>query len=145
MLHIFKFVYIEITNVCNLNCSFCKTSVRTPQFITLLKFQLILSQIKPFTKCIYLHVKGEPLLHPEIDEILDICFKNGFQVNLTTNGTLINERKEKLFNQPAIRQINFSLHDFENNNSKDYIKDILFFSKEAIERTKIIVSLDYGI
>ena len=33
----------------------------------------ILKEIKPYTDNIYLHVKGEPLLHPQIIEFLNIA------------------------------------------------------------------------
>ena len=72
-----------------------------------------LDQIKPHTDYIYLHVKGEPLLHPKIDQLLDLSHEKGFKVNITTNGTLINKRRHRLLNKPALRQMNFSLHSFD--------------------------------
>ena len=65
-------------------------------------FNNILDQIKPYTKYIYLHVKGEPLLHPRIDELLDASHAKGFKVNITTNGTLINKNKEELLGKPGV-------------------------------------------
>ena len=55
-----------------------------------------LDQIKPHTDYIYLHVKGEPLLHPKIGQLLDISHEKGFKVNITTNGTLINKKEGKI-------------------------------------------------
>lgn len=110
-------------------------------------FCKILEQIKAHTEYIYFHVKGEPLLHPEIDKFLDISYEKGFKVNITTNGTLINEVKEKLIMKPALRQINFSLHSFggeedkESKERKKYINDILAFAKEAAEKSNLLISL----
>lgn len=131
----FKKIYIEITNICNLSCEFCPQTKRTPEFMKIDTFSKILDQIKPFTDYIYLHIKGEPLLHPEIDKFLDLSHEKGFKVNLTTNGTLIKQAENKLLMKPALRQINFSLHSFDGNeksaNKNEYIGNILSFVTKA--------------
>ncbi|QHQ61674.1 radical SAM protein [Anaerocolumna sedimenticola] len=140
----FKKFYIEITNVCNLACSFCPETKRQAGFMNKETFTNILDQIKPYTEYLYFHVKGEPLLHPELDLFLDISYEKGFKVNITTNGTLINQAKHKLLLKPALRQINFSLHSFDGNtiNGKEvYINNILTFIKEIQEKQNIILSL----
>jgi radical SAM protein with 4Fe4S-binding SPASM domain len=141
----YKKVYLEITNVCNLKCDFCPETKREAQFMSEAAFKQILDQIKPFTDYIYLHVMGEPLLHPDLGSLLDISYEKGFKVNITTNGTLIDKVADTLFEKPAVRQINFSLHSFDGNQkviSKDeYIDSILRFSKRAIVESSIIIVL----
>lgn len=141
----FKRVYIEITNICNLNCSFCPQTQRQAEFMSIDTFCNILDQIKPYTDYLYFHVKGEPFLHPQIDEFLDISYEKGFQVNITTNGILITKVKDKLVNKPALRQINFSLHSFDGNdglqNKGEYILNILSFVKEIREKSNVLISL----
>ncbi|WP_160680055.1 radical SAM/SPASM domain-containing protein [Clostridium sp. C8-1-8] len=141
----FKKIYIEITNVCNLSCEFCPQTKRKPEFISVDKFSEILDKIKGHGDHIYLHVKGEPLLHPELEQLLEVSHSKGFKVNITTNGTLINRVKDTLIGKPSLRQINFSLHSFDGNeNSKDknsYINSILSFTKEAVDTSEITVSL----
>ncbi|MGB4659488.1 MAG: radical SAM protein [Mobilitalea sp.] len=141
----FKKFYIEITNVCNLKCRFCPQTKRKPEFMSAATFSDILDQIKPFTDYIYLHVKGEPLLHPLLGEFLDISQEKGFKVNITTNGTLIHNVGEMLLQKTALRQINFSLHSFDGNDGTsdkmEYIDHILSFVHEAAENTEIITSL----
>jgi radical SAM protein with 4Fe4S-binding SPASM domain len=140
----FKKFYIEITNICNLACSFCPQTTRQPKYMDLERFNKILDQIKPHTKYIYLHVKGEPLLHPDIHKFLDLSFEKGFKVNITTNGTLIHEVREKLIGKPALRQINISLHSISGNTwfqkKDDYIKNILDFVKEIREISDVIIA-----
>lgn len=130
----FKKVYIEITSVCNLACSFCPPTQRAKGLIKVEQFQHILDEIRPYTKYIYLHVKGEPLLHPRIDQLLEAAHEKGFKVNITTNGTLINKQRTKLLGNPAIRQMNFSLHSFDGHegseNREKYLGDILQFVRE---------------
>ncbi|KAB2336147.1 radical SAM protein [Cytobacillus depressus] len=138
----FKKVYVEITSVCNLACSFCPPTSRKANLIKLDAFNNILDQLKPHTKYIYLHVKGEPLLHPRIDELLDASHAKGFKVNITTNGTLIKKNREKLLGKPALRQMNFSLHSFDGHegstNREGYLAEILSFVREAAKHNVII-------
>nr|MCR5787718.1 radical SAM protein [Bacilli bacterium] len=63
---LFKKIYIEISNVCNLNCPFCLNSKRDKKSLTIEEFKTILDKIKPYTKYLYFHVLGEPLLHKDI-------------------------------------------------------------------------------
>ena len=141
----FKKIYVEITNVCNLACDFCPRTKRTPEFMSTETFRAILDRIKGYTDYIYLHVKGEPLLHPQLSEFLDICREKGFQVNITTNGTLIRESGNMLLSKPSVRQVNFSLQSFDGNLSSlsrsEYIGNILSFAKEAMEKTDMFVSM----
>ena len=138
----FKKVYIEITSVCNLACSFCPPTERAKGLIKVEQFNKILDEIRPHTKYIYLHVKGEPLLHPRIHQLLDAAHEKGFKVNITTNGTLIKKNREKLLGKPALRQINFSLHSFDGHegseNREKYLGDILEFVREASKFNTII-------
>ena len=117
----FKKIYIEITNICNLSCSFCSQDNRVKESISIDKFENIMKKINDYTDYVYLHVKGEPLLHPNLKEILDICSKYKKYVNITTNGTLI-DKKIDILNHPAVRQINISLHS--ENNKENYLEDI---------------------
>ena len=141
----FKKFYVEITNVCNLSCSFCPQTCRPPKFMSIETFSKILDQIKPHTDYIYFHVKGEPLLHPKLDEFLGLSYKKGFRVNITTNGTLIGNVQDNIILAPSLRQINFSLHSFDGNeissNKDEYIDNIISFVKKSIDKTDTLFSL----
>ncbi|MGN1338469.1 MAG: radical SAM/SPASM domain-containing protein [Candidatus Coprovivens sp.] len=118
----FKKVYVEITNNCNLNCSFCNGNKRRKKFIDIDEFKIILDKLDGFTKYLYFHVMGEPLLHPKINELIDLASQK-YYVNITSNGYLINRIKDN----KNIRQLNISLHSFNVKNNKsldDYMNDI---------------------
>ncbi|MEW9697595.1 radical SAM/SPASM domain-containing protein [Paenibacillus sp. SI8] len=140
----FKKFYIEITSICNLACTFCPQTQRAKGFIEIDTFTNILDQIKPHTDHIYLHVKGEPLLHPKIDELLDISHEKGFKVNITSNGTLITKNRHKLLGKPALRQMNFSLHSFDGHvgseDKEGYVMSVLRFAKEIVSTSNVIIS-----
>lgn len=139
----FKKVYVEITNVCNLKCRFCPKTCRDPKFMDTDEFMQIANQVKKYSDYIYLHVKGEPLLHPKLDEILQISYENKLKVNITTNGTLIHKVRDILLSAPALRQINISLHSLEqnseNNQEEVYMNRILEFAKN-LRKTNVILS-----
>ncbi|AGX43850.1 radical SAM/SPASM domain-containing protein [Clostridium saccharobutylicum] len=141
----FKKVYIEITNVCNLSCNFCPKTSRKLEFMDRNSFQHIIKNIKPYTDHIYLHLMGEPFLNKELEQFLDISRENQLRVNITTNGTLIENVKDILLKAPALRQVNISLHSFEANEENVdfdvYIENIINFVREATEKTEIICSL----
>ena len=117
----FTKIYIEITNYCNLSCSFCSKDKRSKREMTVDEFRMVIKKVKDYTKSIYLHVKGEPLLHSKLDEILTICDENNIKVNITTNGTLLKTKKDILLNH-SINQINVSLHS--ENNKDNYFSDV---------------------
>jgi len=134
----FKKIYIEITNICNLRCEFCPKTERTKQYMAVENFEKIIKKIHDQTKLVYLHVKGEPLLHSQLEEILEILEKYNLKANITTNGTLIKRNLEVLKKAKALRQINFSIHSIMENKSidKQYLKDI-FESAEELKTTII--------
>lgn len=128
----FRKIYVEITNVCNLKCEFCPATNRKEEFISIKNFEETIMKICQYTKLVFLHVKGEPLLHSQLEQILKVLEKYNLQTNITTNGTLIKEKLELIKNSKAVRQINFSIHSVTQNEKlgENYLKDIF----ESVER-----------
>ena len=139
----FKRIYIEITSACNLNCSFCQETLRKSHFMSVSEFAHVIEEIKPYTNYIYLHVKGEPLLHPQLEDILKICGDAGITVNITTNGTLIKDRLAILIAHP-VHQINISLHSADDNDCiqmDSYIHQLFESCETLLDRTDTELSL----
>lgn len=132
----FKKIYVEITNICNLNCSFCSNDNRELNEMTLQEFDIVLNKIRHYTNCIYLHVKGEPLLHTKLDKILAIAHEYDLKIKITTNGTLLKQRVDTLQKFDKIRQINISLHS--ENNYKNYFENV-FNSSDILSKKIPIV------
>ncbi len=131
----FSKIYVEITNYCNLSCSFCSKDLREKREMTIDEFKMVIGKIKNYTDNIYLHVKGEPLLHSKLDEILTICDENDMNVRLTTNGTLLLKKKDILMKH-NIKQINVSVHC--ENNISTYFTDVFNTCDELSNKTTII-------
>lgn len=142
----FKKIYLEITNNCNLDCSFCIGNKRIKKFITKDEFMIVLDKIDNYTKYLYFHVMGEPLLHPDVNYLIDEASKRFF-INITSNGYLI----ERIKDNKNIRQINLSLHSFNEKYNKsfdDYINDIFdsvdnLVLNNTIVKYRVWVSSEY--
>lgn len=112
-MHTLQKAYLEITNRCNLSCSFCPKTRRRLGFLSPEDFGILASRLRPHTQYLYLHLMGEPLLHPQLDELLSIAQELDFFVMITTNGTLLPQRGKLLLDSPAVRKVSISLHSFE--------------------------------
>lgn len=127
-----------------MSCSFCSPMNRKKEFMSEETFKKILSYVKPYTDYVYFHVKGEPLMHPLIGRFLDLAHEEGLWVNLTTNATLLPEKQELILNKPALRQVNISLHSFENGSEEDfdrYLDGIIDFTNLARKSTYVVMRL----
>ena len=129
----FKKIYVEITNICNLNCSFCSKDNKAKKFLSVSEFETILNKINDYTDYLYLHVKGEPLMHPDLDDILKLCNKYNKKVNITTNGTLLSKRDILIKNK--VRQVNISLHNMAYEN----LLNVLNYSYELAKNNIYVV------
>lgn len=126
----FNRIYLEITNACNMSCSFCIKNTRKTKIMTINEFSNIINKIKSHTNNVYLHVLGEPTSHPNIVEFLNILKENNMFANITTNGTLLNE---KLL-VSSLRKISISLHSIEKgslNDNKEYLDKVYDFVQLA--------------
>ena len=108
-------VYIEITNRCNLACDFCHGTKRPLGTMPPEDFRRIAEKLRGETSYLYLHVLGEPLLHPQLKELLAVAGELGFRVCLVTNGTLLHKRREELLAAKSLHKVSVSLHSFEGN------------------------------
>lgn len=107
--------------------------------MSLTEFEYILKEVKQITNYIYLHVKGEPLLHSRFNDILTICDKHQMQVNITTNGTLLLKQTETIISHDCVRQINISLNSDETKNNEKYLTGVLNASKTIQENKNIYI------
>ena len=132
-----KRAYVEITNICNLSCSFCPGTRREPRSMTPEEFCRIAQRLRGHVGYLYLHVMGEPLLHPQLEEILSIAGELGFRVCVTTNGTLLDRRGAALLDAPALYKASVSLHSMEGNDVGEltgYLSSVWDFAQRAADR-----------
>lgn len=128
-------VYVEITTICNRNCTFCPGTKRALKRLSMEEFQIIVEKLKGVTKYLYLHVMGEPLTHPLLPEFIRYATKEGFLVSITTNGTLLKKREAELL-QSGVYKINISIHSFEEGSNEEYQKYIFSCMEFADKASK---------
>lgn len=134
-------VYVEITNICNMNCSFCHGHSRPLRKISADEFAFVLNQLEGQTNYIYYHLMGEPLTHPELPLFLEMAAQKGFHSVITTNGTLLPKRGASLI-AAGLHKVSISLHSFEGSDEaayQRYLDGVADFA-DAATKAGIIIS-----
>lgn len=128
-------IYLEISNICNLSCPFCLKPLRPPRTMTMDQMIRIVPQIKKNASSACLHVLGEPLFHPEFEDISDLLTVWDIPVQITTNGTLLYRKRKSILKQNTLRQINISIHALDSLplslDCREFMIDIHHFCLEA--------------
>lgn len=99
------------------------------------EFSSLLPKLRPWSDYLYFHIMGEPLCHPLLERFLELADEAGFRVILTTNGSLLDEKKDILLHSPALHKVNISLHAFEANDLfvpfETYLNQCLAYGQAA--------------
>jgi len=138
----FSKIYVEISNLCNLNCAFCPGTKRKKRAMTEAEFTSLLPKLRPYTDFLYFHLMGEPLCHSRLGAFLALAHEAGFKVILTTNGTLLEKCQQLLLASSGLHKVNISLHAFEANDLdmpfEEYLHQCFAFGKAA--EGKVLIS-----
>ena len=131
---VYSRAYVEITNICNRNCSFCPGTVRPLRRMSLSEFDTVTNRLRGVTEYLYYHVMGEPLTHPDLPAFIRMATAKGFKSAITTNGTLLPARGRELIDA-GVYKVNISVHSFEDGDDGaahgKYLDGILDFADEA--------------
>lgn len=123
--------YLEITTHCNMSCPFCPSFSNSTNYN--MDYESVIKAIKNIKKYInllYFHVLGEPLLHPNFDKIIEYCENEKIPFAITTNGTLLKDYKEFLFNKINLLKINISLQSliqYSQDRLDEYLNNLKVF------------------
>jgi radical SAM protein with 4Fe4S-binding SPASM domain len=135
--------FLEITNACNLACDFCHGTKREIKYLTVEEFTRAATEARKFADYLYFHLMGEPLLHPKLAEFFEIAGNLGFKVVLTTNGTLLDRRRDVLLNAKCLHKVSISLHSYEANQAgqsvDEYLDNCFRFCRDAADRGIVAV------
>ncbi len=101
--------FLEISNLCNLHCSFCHGTKRPPRTLSNDEFEQLTDALAGEVKFLYFHLLGEPLLHPLLPQFVRSAWKKGLYPILTTNGSLLARRGAELLEDLPYK-ISISLH-----------------------------------
>ncbi len=140
----YRVAYVEIINRCNRSCPGCPGQGSRPAgTMSVPAFKDLAKQLVPLVEKVYLHVLGEPLLHPEFSGIIDACADVGLSVGITTNGTCFSENAATVLLRPIVHQVNVSLHNLVRDDGieDDHVDAIFQFTKRAFsERPDVYIN-----
>lgn len=156
-------VMVDITEVCNLACIHCthpkfkNSSVYNKRMLDPLINKKMVDEVAKYgfglTKYIRYTSNGEPLVHPKSYEMIQYAVDHSkTKVTLTTNGTLLNEKKMKKLLETGLHMIDISIDAFSNevyskvrvegnlDVTKKNVLRLLELNDEVGHKTKIILS-----
>jgi radical SAM protein with 4Fe4S-binding SPASM domain len=135
-------IYIELTNVCGLSCSFCPTKALPSKEMDLDFFESVVMQAKAYTNEIACHVVGDPLTLSNLYDYLEILHKHGLKAMLTTSGYFLKKHSFETLFHPSVKQINISLNSFNKNDTSitfdQYMKPVLALCEAKLDRAEDI-------
>ena len=133
-------VYIELTNICGLKCSFCPPKALPSHTMSLSFFEHVLNELTPYTKEVAYHMGGDPLTLSNLKAYLDITLKKHFKVMLTTSGYYLNKHDLHTLLHPAIKQVNISLNSYNKNSMplsfEAYMEPIVALCRLKLEKNR---------
>jgi MoaA/NifB/PqqE/SkfB family radical SAM enzyme len=143
-------IHIELTNVCNFDCTFCpkQEMTRHYEYMDFDKVCSIIDEIAEYNMAekITFHVMGEPFMHPRFFEILDYAAQLGVKTGITTNGTYLDEDQAIKLEKVTASQVNISLQTPDEESYKtrkarrmkfdEYHNRILEFIGACLKQTK---------
>ena len=122
-----------INRGCNLTCAFCDLW-ENPEYMPLDRVKSLLHEaVKIQTKTVVI-TGGEPLMHPELEAVVQEAVRFGLAVNITTNGLLV-KRHWHWLQSSGVASLSFSLDGLEE------VHDRLRGQKGAFARTMKAIEL----
>lgn len=134
--------YLEITNVCNLDCVFCPKNQRAKHRLTLEEYEQLTDRLQGEIRFLYFHLMGEPMLHPLLPDFVQRARQKGFIPVLTTNGTLLKSERAHALIEARPHKVQISLHSHEGNGfdrQEQYIEEVMQFAQAAASVGIIVV------
>lgn len=139
MRHIDK-AFLEITNACNLSCSFCHGTKRAKRSLSVGEFEQLTDALAGQVTYLYFHLMGEPFLHPLLGQFVKRAWEKGFRPMLTTNGSLLSGRGQAVLENLPYK-ISISLHAPAANPAfadDAYLENCIAFAREVAARGCIV-------
>jgi MoaA/NifB/PqqE/SkfB family radical SAM enzyme len=156
-------VIVDITEVCNLACIHCphpefkKSQYYNARFLDPELNTKIVDEVRSHgqgkTQYIRYTSEGEPLVHPEGYEMIEYATRHsGVFVTLTTNGTIMNEKRARRLLDSGVHMIDISIdaHTPETyakvrvngdlNVTRTNVLNLLTWIRQAALSTKVVVS-----
>jgi len=119
---------------CNLQCTMCRTCYDNPVELTTGEARSLIDQVADWGVTIFNVLGGEPFMRRDIIEILDHSHHRGLVTSVTTNGTLINERRARALAPLNMVHFNVSLDGLEASNDAVRGKGVFAKASQFVAR-----------
>lgn len=127
----FEKIYIELSDICGLNCGFCPSVKGVRGAMSVEKFGIIAKKVAGVGRIYTFHLLGDPLVLPNLKDFIKLTNAHKMTLELTTSGFYMSEKNTQLLLESEnIRQINLSLMAFlaqKKLNLNEYFAPILRF------------------
>lgn len=113
-------LWIEPTNLCNLSCEMClnkELSKTDFGVMNIALYRKIIDELEGKVYDIYLHHRGESLLHPKLAEMISYARGKRIKTRLHTNATVLDEKRAESIIDAGLDFLSFS---FDGYNREEY-------------------------
>lgn len=114
----------EITNTCNYHCSYCIFSSESKKYQDELTTEEVKQSIKDLKENNFTYIKftgGEPFARKDMTEILEYASELGFDMDISTNASLITDEIAKKLKSIEFPMVHVSL-DGNTKDSHEYVR-----------------------
>ncbi len=142
-----RIVAWEITRSCNLACAHCRAAARCepyPGELTLDECKRVIDDIASIADPILILTGGEPLMRPDIWDIIDYAREKGLHPVIGTNGTLIDDECARRIAEHGIPRVSVSL-DFPTPEGQDAFRGKAGAFAETIEGMRNLRAQGVGV
>ncbi len=131
---------VDIITKCNLKCPMCRgiySVLESNEPMSKDFYEKILRRLPRSIESILLTQSGEPFLHPQIFELIDLTSRYGFRPILFTNGTLLNEKLARQILASSLDTLNISTEIDEDNSMKQRGIDLRSLERKIVMLLKL--------
>lgn len=114
----------EITNTCNYHCSYCMFSCEAQKYENELTTEEVKKTIKDLKENNFTYIKftgGEPFVRKDMIEILEYASKLGFDMDISTNASLLTKEIATKLKQMNFPMVHVSLDGYDRD-SHEYVR-----------------------
>jgi radical SAM protein with 4Fe4S-binding SPASM domain len=99
----------EITNECNLRCQHCFVQRKKRSLLDTRECLKIIGEFSDLAVQKVMFTGGEPMLREDIYELICASAENGAEVDLVTNGLLVNRERARALHRSGLSEVTISL------------------------------------
>ena len=136
-------LYLYLSHQCNLACSHCWISPehasRSRDCVPVDDLRSAVLQAKPLGLCNVKLTGGEPLLYPELPELVTFLGREDLRIDIETNGVLVDDSTVDLFQAAGVRQVSVSL-DSASETVHDRIRGVPGSFRKTVRAVRLLTA-----